>query len=70
MSLEKRERETGLVLALLYSQSQNRVVLKLPISPQDAWIAATALHYDLLLVTHNVRDFQEISELQLYIASG
>ena len=41
-----------------------------PISPQDAWIAATALRYDLLLVTHNVKEFQEISGLKLYVSSG
>jgi tRNA(fMet)-specific endonuclease VapC len=36
-----------------------------PISPQDAWIAATALRHDLPLVTHNVRDFLEIPHLQI-----
>lgn len=36
-----------------------------PISAQDAWIAATALHYDLPLITHNVKDFARISNLQL-----
>lgn len=35
------------------------------ISPQDAWIAATALRYDLPLVTHNVKDFLEIPNLRL-----
>ena len=38
-----------------------------PISPQDAWIAATALRHDLPLVTHNIKDFQEISNLRLII---
>lgn len=32
-----------------------------PISSQDAWIAATALHYKLSLVTHNPSDYQGIS---------
>ncbi len=32
----------------------------LPISPQDAWIAATALRYNLSLVTHNADDYQQI----------
>ncbi|BAU14081.1 hypothetical protein LEP3755_46260 [Leptolyngbya sp. NIES-3755] len=36
-----------------------------PISPQDAWIAATALRHDLPLVTHNVKDFRDIPNLQL-----
>jgi tRNA(fMet)-specific endonuclease VapC len=35
------------------------------IAPQDAWIAATALHYNLPLVTHNARDFQNIPGLDL-----
>lgn len=39
------------------------------ISPQDAWIAATALRYDLPLVTHNIKDFQEISTLRLLTPS-
>ncbi|MGB3695481.1 MAG: type II toxin-antitoxin system VapC family toxin [Spirulinaceae cyanobacterium] len=41
-----------------------------PISPQDAWIAATALRYDLPLVTHNIKDFQEIPGLQLHTPLG
>jgi tRNA(fMet)-specific endonuclease VapC len=40
-----------------------------PISPQDAWIAATALRHDLLLVTHNSKDFLEISNLRLITPS-
>jgi tRNA(fMet)-specific endonuclease VapC len=35
------------------------------ISPQDAWIAATALRHDLPLVTHNSKDFLQIPNLQL-----
>ncbi|MEL6491165.1 MAG: type II toxin-antitoxin system VapC family toxin [Cyanobacteria bacterium J06621_3] len=35
------------------------------ISPQDAWIAATALRYELPLVTHNTKDFQTVPNLQL-----
>ena len=37
----------------------------LPISPQDAWIAATARRYRLALVTHNPDDFQQILGLTL-----
>jgi predicted nucleic acid-binding protein len=36
-----------------------------PISPQDAWVAATALRYHLPLVTHNPTDFEIIEELEL-----
>lgn len=36
-----------------------------PISPQDAWIAATALRYSLSLVTHNPSDFQKITGLSV-----
>jgi tRNA(fMet)-specific endonuclease VapC len=34
-----------------------------PISPQDAWIAATALRYGLPLITHNPGDFQKVTGL-------
>ncbi|MDB9493398.1 type II toxin-antitoxin system VapC family toxin [Spirulina major CS-329] len=36
-----------------------------PISPQDAWIAATALRHDLPLITHNTKDFLDIPRLRL-----
>ena len=36
-----------------------------PIAVDDAWIAATALAYGCLLVTHNPRDFADISGLQV-----
>lgn len=32
----------------------------------DTLIAATALHYDLILVTRNLRDFQRIPNLKTY----
>lgn len=35
------------------------------ISPQDAWIAATALRHQIPLVTHNVKDFKDIPNLDL-----
>ena len=41
----------------------NRSAAGLPISPQDAWVAATALRYNLPLATHNPDDFQQIAEL-------
>jgi tRNA(fMet)-specific endonuclease VapC len=37
----------------------------LPISPQDAWIAATARRYTLALVTHNPADYQQIAGLTI-----
>lgn len=36
-----------------------------PISSQDAWVAATALHYNIPLVTHNPKDFVDISNLKI-----
>lgn len=42
-----------------------RSALGLPISPQDAWVAATALRYNLPLVTHNPDDFQQIAGLTI-----
>ena len=35
------------------------------ISPQDAWIAATALELAAPLVTHNARDFEGVSGLRI-----
>jgi tRNA(fMet)-specific endonuclease VapC len=43
----------------------NRNALGLPISPQDAWVAATALRYNLPLVTHNPDDFHHITGLMV-----
>ncbi len=40
----------------------------IPISPQDAWIAATALRYAIPLVTHNPSDYQAISGLDVRTA--
>ncbi|MCA1630384.1 MAG: PIN domain-containing protein [Acidobacteria bacterium] len=34
-----------------------------PISSVDAWIAATALAYDVTLVTHNRKDFENVPGL-------
>jgi tRNA(fMet)-specific endonuclease VapC len=36
-----------------------------PISPQDAWIAATALQENLPLITNNAKDFKDISGLTI-----
>ncbi len=39
-----------------------------PISHQDAWVAATALRYNIPLVTHNVNDFTGITGLDVRTA--
>ena len=46
-----------------------RKALGQPISPQDAWIAASALRNHVPLVTHNSADFQQITNLQLITAN-
>lgn len=40
-----------------------------PISATDAWTAATALSYDIDLVTHNPKDFQGIPGLRMLTAA-
>ncbi|HQR08081.1 MAG TPA: PIN domain-containing protein [Gemmatales bacterium] len=40
-----------------------------PISATDAWIAATALSYDIELVTHNPKDFRGIPGLRVLTAT-
>ena len=42
-----------------------RQLIGKPISSQDGWVAATALHYNLPLVTHNPKDFVDISNLKI-----
>jgi tRNA(fMet)-specific endonuclease VapC len=37
-----------------------------PISPQDAWIAATALALDAPLATNNRRDYEHVQNLRLF----
>lgn len=36
-----------------------------PISPQDAWIAATAIRFEIPLVTHNPKDFEPVAGIEL-----
>lgn len=50
------------------SLSAHRQRLGLPISPQDAWVAACAMRHNLPLVTHNPKDFAEIEGLTLLTA--
>ena len=40
-----------------------------PISPQDAWIAATALHDSIPLITDDYNDFEGIAELDVRTSS-
>ena len=43
----------------------NRRAIGRTISPEDAWIAATALQYKLPLITHNPTDFEKIQNLKI-----
>ena len=45
-------------------RAKRRVIGKL-LSPQDAWIAATAIQYNIALVTHNPKDFVDIQDLKM-----
>jgi len=40
-----------------------------PVSPSDAWIAATARYLDAPLVTHNARHFQRLDRLEIVTAA-
>jgi len=40
-----------------------------PVQTADAWIAASALHYQVPLITNNVNDYTMITGLQLVTAS-
>lgn len=37
----------------------------LPVAPNDAWIAACTLRHEVPLVTHNYKDFKEITGLEV-----
>jgi tRNA(fMet)-specific endonuclease VapC len=41
-----------------------------PIQTADAWIAASALHYQVPLITQNAGDYEMISHLQLLTADS
>jgi tRNA(fMet)-specific endonuclease VapC len=41
-----------------------------PISPQDAWIAATALRHQIPLITHNSSDFEAVEGLVIITEAG
>lgn len=46
----------------------NRASVGKAVSPQDAWIAASALRHQLPLITHNASDFQGIPNLDVRTA--
>jgi tRNA(fMet)-specific endonuclease VapC len=41
-----------------------------PIETGDAWIAATALRHDATLLTHNARDYADITNLRMISHGG
>ncbi len=52
--------------ALFYGKLRTQLERKgKPIGPLDTLIAATALAYDLILVTNNMQEFKRIEELKL-----
>jgi predicted nucleic acid-binding protein len=40
--------------------------LAVPKQHYDLFIAATALYYDMMLFTHNLKDYQGIPDLKVY----
>lgn len=40
-----------------------------PISPQDAWIAATARQYNIPLVTHNPDHYKAVEDIEIITSS-
>lgn len=55
-----------IVLCQLWGEIRaERQAIGKSISPEDAWISATALHYNLPLVTHNPKDFVDIPDLEI-----
>jgi predicted nucleic acid-binding protein len=51
--------------ALAWAWARVRTIKGRPVDPSDAWIAATAIRYNLPLVTHNRRHFDGITGLQV-----
>lgn len=59
----------NIVLCQLWGEIRaKRRAMGKPISPEDAWIAATALQYKLPLITHNPADFEDIEDLEVITA--
>lgn len=56
--------EANETICLLWAEIQANVTkTERPIAVGDAWIAATALAYDVPLVTHNPKDFKNVPSL-------
>lgn len=50
----------------VYAQLRSQLELAgTPIGPNDTWIAAEALHHNLVLVTDNVREFERVPKLKV-----
>jgi len=59
--------DTNIVSFIFKKDSRAKSYRKMgqPISPQDAWIAATACQYDIPLITHNPVDFESVKDLEI-----
>jgi tRNA(fMet)-specific endonuclease VapC len=75
---DRRKREMNKNLRRVAIQNSNREICRLwaqvkdegrrtgfNIDDADAWIAATALYFDVSLVTHNAADFQNVGNLNI-----
>ncbi len=58
-------RQFALIRGQLRATPQGKVVVQ-PKDNYDLFIAATALHYDLTLITRNIQDYDHIPDLKLY----
>ncbi len=63
--------EVSRALCLKWAEASHRARRKgRPIETADAWIAATALLYDIPLVTHNRNDYSGVDGLQVISESA
>ena len=58
-------RQFALIRGQLRATPQGKIVVQ-PKDNYDLFIAATALHYDLTLLTRNIQDYDRIPSLKLY----
>jgi tRNA(fMet)-specific endonuclease VapC len=61
-------RRFAIIRGQLRATSQGKVLVQ-PKDTYDLFIAATALHYNLTLITRNTQDYDRIPHLKLYQAS-